>query len=95
MRPSGLRTTFTATGPGKWGVSFRFTWRGTPHVYSGTATGSLTEGVLEGKIKNDEKHRNFTFTGVFADGVFKGTHTEVGRGRTDRVEQTGTMTLRR
>ena len=90
-----LESTFTPAGRDRWDVSFRFEWRDAPHVYTGNATGSLSEGPLEGQVKNDDKSRNFTFTGTFADGVFHGTHTEVGRGRPDRIEQTGTMTLRR
>ena len=90
-----IEAVFTATGPGEWDVSFRFKWHGQAHVYSGTATGSLTEGELEGKVLNEDKGRNFTFTGSFEDGVFRGTHAEIGRGRKDRIEPTGTMTLER
>ena len=88
-----LKSIFTGTGPGEWNVIFHFKYRGQAHVYTGTAAGSLTAGALEGKVMNEDKQRNFTFTGSFEDGVFRGTHAEIGRGRKDRIEPTGTMTL--
>ena len=90
--PQDLEATFIATGKGQWEVSFDFKHRGTPHTYSGTAEGSLTEGKLEGEILNEGKNRTFTFTGEFADGTFRGTHAEITDGR---AGDTGTMTLSR
>ena len=40
--PEDLEAVFTPTGAGSWEVSFHFTFRGQDHVYSGTATGSLS-----------------------------------------------------
>lgn len=85
-----LEAVFTAAGDGVWEVAFHFEFRGQPHTYSGTAEGSLTEGALEGTVKNESKKRTFTFSGTFADGKFKGTHAEIGSGR---ESSTGTLTL--
>jgi len=85
-----LEAVFTATGEGTWDVTFRFSFRGSPHLYQGTAEGSLTEGDLSGKVLNESKKRTFTFTGAFKDGEFRGTHAEIeGRRKVD----TGTLTL--
>ncbi len=85
-----VEAVFTATGQGTWDVTFRFTFRGTPHVYQGTAEGSLSEGDLRGKVLNETKKRTFTFTGAFNDGEFRGTHAEI---EGQREVQTGTLTL--
>ena len=85
-----LDSTFTPTGPDVWDVSFRFHFRGRDHVYAGTARGSLSDGALEGKVRNDSKRRTFTFSGSFEDGVFRGRHAEIEDGR---AHSTGTLTL--
>jgi len=85
-----LEAVFTATGKETWDVSFHFTFRGSPHTYTGTAAGSLSAGELSGKVLNESGKRTFTFTGAFTDGEFRGTHAEV-EGR--RVIATGTLTL--
>jgi hypothetical protein len=85
-----LETVFTPAGEGKWDVAFHFDFRG-PHVYAGTAEGSLSGGDLKGKVQNDEKNRTFTFTGAFTDGEFRGTHAEIGD---DGEQATGTLTLK-
>ncbi len=85
-----VEAVFTATGQGTWDVTFRFTFRGTPHVYQGTAEGSLSEGGLRGKVLNETKKRTFTFTGAFKNGEFRGTHAEI---EGQREVQTGTLTL--
>ena len=41
-----LEAVFTATGENTWNVDFHFTFRGSPHTYSGTAEGSLSQGAL-------------------------------------------------
>lgn len=85
-----LEAIFTPTGDETWDVDFRFTFSGTPHVYSGTAEGTLA-GALKGKVKSDGRNRTFTFRGTFTDGVFAGTHAEItGAGE----HATGTLTLR-
>jgi hypothetical protein len=90
-RKSGdLEAVFTATGEDTWNVSFHFTFRDQPHVFSGTASGSLTEGQLRGEVFDDRKKRTFTFEGQVKDGKFEGSHAEI---EGDRVQNTGTMTL--
>ena len=73
-------------------MTFRFSFRDKPRVYTGTATGSLTEGALEGTVVNDDKKRTFTFSGAFENGSFRGSHAEATAGR---ERDTGTMTLGR
>ncbi len=41
-----LEAVFTATGEQSWNVTFHFDFRGSPHVYTGTAEGSLSDGEL-------------------------------------------------
>jgi hypothetical protein len=86
-----LEAVFTPTGEATWDVSFHFTFRNQPHTYSGTASGSLSEGTLSGTVMNETKKRTFTFGGTFDDGVFSGEHAEVGESGS---MQTGTLTLR-
>ena len=83
-----LEAVFTSTGEGTWDVSFHFEFRGRPHVYRGTAEGSLSQGELQGKVKN--KGRTFLFSGTVKDGKFRGTHAETEGGR---EQETGTLTL--
>lgn len=88
-----LKAVFTPAGENRWDVDFHFQFQGRPHVYSGTAAGSLVDGTLEGKVSTENKRRTFTFRGAFADdGIFRGTHAELSGGRESR---TGTLTLRR
>ena len=86
-----LEAVFTPTSDGQWDVSFHFEFRGRPHVYSGSASGNLSDGRLEGRVLNDNKKRTFTFEGSFTDGEFNGTHVEVGD---KKSRSTGTLTLR-
>jgi len=85
-----LEAVFTPAGEGEWEVAFHFDFRGTGHVYSGTAKGSLSEGELSGEVRNENKKRTFVFGGEFKDGVFNGTHAETTG---DRKQETGTLTL--
>lgn len=85
-----LEAIFTPAGDGKWEVSFYFDFRGQPHVYTGTAEGSLGEGKLKGRVLNDDKKRSFTFEGSFEDGTFRGSHAETTAGR---EKKTGTLKL--
>ena len=85
-----IEAMFTATGKETWDVTFHFTFRGTPHIYEGTAEGSLVEGDLTGTVLNENRKRTFTFTGAFKDGKFRGTHSEI---EGQREVQTGTLTL--
>ena len=90
-RTGDLSAVFTPTGEGKWNVAFHFEFRGKPHIYAGTAEGTLAGGDLKGRVLNDEKNRTFSFTGAFTDGEFRGTHAEVGD---DGEHATGTLTLK-
>jgi hypothetical protein len=81
---------FTPTGEGAWDVAFYFSFRGRDHIYKGTAEGSLTEGALEGNIRNENEERSFTFSGEFADGTFTGEHSET---EGSSSWSTGTMSL--
>ena len=85
-----LKAVFTPTGEGTWDVTFYFKFRGEPHEYAGSAEGSLTEGALKGKVKNEDRKRTFTFEGAFENGKFRGTHEETTPGR---ARETGTLTL--
>jgi len=85
-----LEAIFTPAGDAKWDVSFYFNFRDEPHTYTGTASGSLTEGKLEGEVRNESKQRLFVFSGQFEDGKFKGTHAEI---RDGNRRDTGTITL--
>jgi len=88
-----VRAVFTETAKGEWNVSFHFEWEDGPHVYAGTATGSLTGGKLHGVVKNDSEDREatFRFTGRVEDGKFSGTH---GRVQEDgSLRDTGTISL--
>jgi len=85
-----LKAVFKPAGENSWDVSFHFDFRSQPHVYTGTAKGSLVDGSLEGTVKNEDKRRTFTFEGGFEDGTFQGDHAETTRGEPLR---TGTLTL--
>ena len=74
----------------RWKVEFRFDFHG-PHLYTGTAKGSLDKGELSGKVVSDQRKRTFVFSGSFEDGKFSGTHSETTQGR---EKDTGTMTLK-
>jgi hypothetical protein len=87
-----LEAVFAPDGDGRWNVDFHFKFQGAPHVYSGTASGSLDDGDLEGTVRTENRRRTFNFRGAFEDGVFRGAHSEVQGGRESR---TGTLTLRR
>jgi hypothetical protein len=87
--------TFTQTGKNQWKAAFKFNWKKTPHVYTGTATGSLTDGKIEGKIFNDTKKRTFTFTGVVKNGVLKATHKEIKKRKgKEIIIDTGTIEMK-
>jgi hypothetical protein len=85
-----VKSVFTSTGEGTWTVSFHFDYRKKPHIYTGTAAGSLTDGKLSGKVLNEDQSRTFTFEGTVENGAFRGTHAEVGGGE---ARKTGTLTL--
>ncbi len=93
-QPSDLKAIFTATGENDWDVAFHFRFRGRAEVFSGTASGNLSDGNLKGQVKNKNGHgsRTFTFSGKFENGTFRGKHAEIfGK----RESSTGTLTLKR
>jgi len=71
----------------QWDVDFHFRFSGQDHVYSGTAEGSLENGVLKGTVQNERRNRTFFFEGNSANGNFTGNHSEKNRGTT------GTLSL--
>ena len=85
-----LEAVFIPAGEAKWNVAFHFNFRDKPHTYSGTAEGSLSEGKLEGEVRNESKERLFVFSGQFENGKFEGTHAEI---RDGGKRDTGTLTL--
>lgn len=85
-----LEAVFTPTGDGAWDVAFSFEFQGTPHTYTGTASGALGEGTLTGEVVNESGKRTWVFEGSFSDGAFEGTHTEITEGERTR---TGTIRL--
>ena len=88
-----LEARFTPDGDGRWKVDFHFTWQGEPHVYSGMAEGSLSEGKLSGKVVNESKEATFTFEGSFENGAFSGTHAHIDKD-SGKPQPTGTLTLK-
>jgi hypothetical protein len=90
-RSGDLKAVFTPTGDSKWDVAFHFDFNGERHVYSGTAEGTLSGGVLEGRVLNERRNRSFTFKGTFSEGEFHGTHAETTGGG---EQATGSLTLK-
>lgn len=90
--PKSVRAIFTPTDAGKFKVTFLFKFNGKDHAYVGSATGTLGEGELQGKVVSDgNRRRTFTFKGEFNDkGVFTGKHAETTKGRPN---STGTISL--
>lgn len=85
-----LKAVFTPTGEGSWDVEFFFDFRDKPHVYAGTAEGSLIDGPLKGQVKNENRRRTFTFDGVVVESSYKADHAEITQGerRTGTLEMT-------
>jgi hypothetical protein len=90
-RKGDLKAVFTPTGEARWNVAFYFEFSGEPHVYSGTAEGTLAGGVLKGRVLNDGRNRSFTFAGTFTEGEFRGTHAET---TDDGEHATGSLSLK-
>ena len=84
-----IKAVFTPTGDGTWDVEFFFDFRKKPHVYAGTAEGSLTDGTLEGKVKNENRRRTFIFGGTVVESKLSATHAEI----TADERQTGTLEM--
>ncbi len=88
--PGPIKAEFVATDDNQWNVSFYFNFRDVDHVYSGTATGSLSHGELRGEVMSDgERPQPFVFEGTVESGTFTGTHRTEG----EDGEETGTLTL--
>ncbi len=86
-----LEAVFTPITNDTWGVSFHFKFRGKPHTYSGTATGSLANGDLSGEVTTDDNRGTFTFEGKMIAGKFSGTHARLKDGK---MIETGTLSLK-
>ncbi len=90
-----LKAIFTPRGDAdnQWDVAFHFDWEDGPHVYRGTAIGSLAKGKLQGEVVNDNKeHKStFRFKGKSKKGKFKGTHSHIGE--EGELKPTGQLTL--
>jgi len=66
-------------------------WEGDKRVWTGSATGSLETGDLEGEgIEERDRKRTFVFSGSFEDGVFTGEH---GSLRNGEMRKSGTLTF--
>ena len=91
--PGDLEAVFTPTGPERWNVAVRFIFGGRSRVFTGTAEGTLSSGGLQGRVRNGNRERTFSFTGTIEDGTFRGTHAEIGRD--GQATATGTLTLHR
>ena len=89
-KPGPLRAEFTATGESHWDVDFHFWFDGRDRTYSGTAEGSLSEGVIKGKVRNENNRRTFTFEAALRNGRLEGTHRET---TPSRARRTGTLRL--
>lgn len=85
-----LEAVFTPAGDGTWTVAFHFEFQNQPHLYIGTAQGSLTNGPLRGEVKVDHPDATFVFEGTVTDGTFQGIHGELQGGE---PVPAGTLTL--
>ncbi len=87
-----LTAIMTPSGDNEWTVAFHFIWEEEPKTYTGTATGELGTGSLEGTAESgDERDLNFRFSGQFEDGTFSGTHSFVQEDGS--LQEGGTLTL--
>jgi len=87
-----FKAVFTPVSEGKWKVVFNFKYKDKPYRYTGTATGSLQNGTLKGTVLNDDKKRTFTFIGTVKDGKMTGTHKEIKKRGSKKIEiDTGTL----
>lgn len=90
--PQRLRAEFRPTGEQRWEVAFHFRWSGEDRIYRGTAEGFLGEGLLEGRVRNEDQRRIFTFRCEFdRKKRCKGRHAEVVR---TGEHETGTISLK-
>jgi hypothetical protein len=85
-----VKAVFTKTeAADTYDVKFYFKWSKKEHIYSGTATGQLKDGKLEGTVKADDQNRSFGFTGTCKDATFSGSHHEKSGAK---EQATGTIT---
>ena len=90
-RRGDLKAVFTPTAESAWDVVFYFDWEDEPHVYSGTAEGSLSDGKLSGVVHNENKEYKFTFSGRFNEDKFEGTHQLIAKD--GKAQEMGTLVL--
>lgn len=79
-RREPLTATFESSGEDIWKVTFRFETKGRPHVYEGTAKGSLKQGSLEGEVRSENRSQLYRFDGTVEDGRFEGRHVNIFEG---------------
>ena len=84
-----IKAVFTPTGEETWEVEFFFDFRDKPHVYAGSAEGSLTDGELNGEVRNENKRRTFIFGGTVVESKYSATHAEITR----EERRTGTLEM--
>ncbi len=91
--PGDVNAVFTPKKGDEYNVSFHFKFQGYEYTYTGSATGKLDNGHLEGEVKDQTGRRTFVFAGDAKSGNFSGTHAEIGR--RDKRQDTGTLTLKK
>ena len=90
--PGDLKAVFTPSGEGSWDVVFYFEWEGEDREWKGTASGSLTDGSLEGEaVEERDRKRTFKFSGEVTEGHFVGDH---GAMRDGELQKRGTLELK-
>ena len=85
-----LEAVFEPTGDGSWDVVFLVLLDERLRRFAGTASGSLCDGELTGRVQDEDRLHIFTFRGEFEDSRFHGTHAESSGGR---EVPSGTLTL--
>lgn len=87
-----LRAVLTPDGTNGWKAVYEFTWDKRKHNYTGTVTGHLDNGEVQGEANADDARRSFSFKGQAKNGVITFDHFETTGGAS---RATGTGTLRK
>ena len=85
-----LEATFVATGPETYEVVFRFRFQGKKNTWKGTATGSLEDGAIKGRVKAGRMKRYWVFECAFDGSSCQGNHAEDKNGE---LVPSGTLSL--